>query len=224
MIKSKFALLGLLLIFIVSCQTDGEKEGMQEILSFYGGHLKTSKGLAVKNSTGSKHFDLILSNSPFINDYSSDAYLSAGDIALKFWRSVKKENPNYDLIRVTIELPDGVSMKKEFKVKELEEVMKLYPNIEKYNNFFKTKEIDSIIGKFDPEYAPKKSDLNYLFANIDKELGKTELIQFQGFNFYKDTSDINCIAIKEVIKLEKGNLNMYVVLNRISNKIIGLQF
>ena len=224
--KQTLHILALLLLF--SCGKVGvsktEVKAVDKVIEFYGGQVNRIIGFNMKNTKKINFFELKVSNSQLLNNDQKDLAGHAGNIAYLFYSNLKDEKPNYQEIKVSIDLQNGESRNYNFAVSDLKEIENLMPFINKTNTFIRNKDYKGFAETFSAQFKADEKDLKGLFDELHSRFGEIKEIQFQGFSFAEDPKVGPYILVKEVLVLDKEAGRMYLNFDRRTKEILGLTF
>lgn len=224
--KQTLHILALLLLF--SCGKVGvsktEVKAVDKVIEFYGGQVNRIIGFNMKNTKKIKYFELKISNSQLLNNDQKDLAGHAGNIAYLFYSNLKDEKPNYQEIKVSIDLQNGESRNYNFSVSDLKEIENLMPFVNKTNTFIRNKDYKGFAETFSAQFKADEKDLKGLFDELHSRFGEIKEIQFQGFSFAEDPKVGPYILVKEVLVLDKEAGRMYLNFDRRTKEILGLTF
>ena len=224
-------IVGILLIgLLTACNnvvvTKQEEKAVGVVLDFYGGICNRKKGFHSKNGSKETYFELEMSKSKIIEQFSSMLELPASNIAYLFYSNLKEEQDNYTEVHVTIKLTKGETYKFIYKSKDLKEIEKFTPILEEVSSKFKSQDIVGILSDFDKEIA-KDIDVE-LFEKtcfkVDSAFGKINKTYFHGFMFtefteYKDP----IVQLVGIMKREKQDIPLTLYINRKTKKLVSLK-
>lgn len=224
--KQTLHILALLLLF--SCGKVGvsktEVKAVDKVIEFYGGQVNRIIGFNMKNTKKINYFELKISNSQLLNNDQKDLAGHAGNIAYLFYSNLKDEKPNYQEIKVSIDLQNGESRNYNFSVSDLKEIENLMPFVNKTNTFIRNKDYKGFAETFSAQFKADEKDLKGLFDELYSRFGEIKEIQFQGFSFAEDPKVGPYILVKEVLVLDKEAGRMYLNFDRRTKEILGLTF
>ena len=224
--KQTLHILALLLLF--SCGKVGvsktEVKAVDKVIEFYGGQVNRIIGFNMKNTKKIKYFELKISNSQLLNNDQKDLAGHAGNIAYLFYSNLKDKKPNYQEIKVSIDLQNGESRNYNFSVSDLKEIENLMPFVNKTNTFIRNKDYKGFAETFSAQFKADEKDLKGLFDELHSRFGEIKEIQFQGFSFAEDPKVGPYILVKEVLVLDKEAGRMYLNFDRRTKEILGLTF
>ena len=224
--KQTLPILAILLLF--SCGKVGvsktEVKAVDKVIEFYGGQVNRIIGFNMKNTKKIKYFELKISNSQLLNNDQKDLAGHAGNIAYLFYSNLKDEKPNYQEIKVSIDLQNGESRNYNFSVSDLKEIENLMPFVNKTNTFIRNKDYKGFAETFSAQFKADEKDLKGLFDELYSRFGEIKEIQFQGFSFAEDPKVGPYILVKEVLVLDKEAGRMYLNFDRRTKEILGLTF
>lgn len=224
--KQTLHILALLLLF--SCGKVGvsktEVKAVDKVIEFYGGQVNRIIGFNMKNTKKIKYFELKISNSQLLNNDQKDLAGHAGNIAYLFYSNLKDEKPNYQEIKVSIDLQNGESRNYNFSVSDLKEIENLMSFVNKTNAFIRNKDYKGFAETFSAQFKADEKDLKGLFDELHSRFGEIKEIQFQGFSFAEDPKVGPYILVKEVLVLDKEAGRMYLNFDRRTKEILGLTF
>lgn len=224
--KQTLHIFALLLLF--SCGKVGvsktEVKAVDKVIEFYGGQVNRIIGFNMKNTKKINFFELKVSNSQLLNNDQKDLAGHAGNIAYLFYSNLKDEKPNYQEIKVSIDLQNGESRSYNFAVSDLKEIEDLMPFVNKTNAFIRNKDYKGFAETFSAKFSADEKDLKNLFDELHTRFGEIKEIQFQGFSFAEDPKVGPYILVKEVLVLDKEAGRMYLNFDRRTKEILGLTF
>lgn len=216
------------LLFLFSCGKVGvsktEVKAVDKVIEFYGGQVNRIIGFNMKNTKKINFFELKVSNSQLLNNDQKDLAGHAGNIAYLFYSNLKDEKPNYQEIKVSIDLQNGESRSYNFPVSDLKEIENLMPFVNKTNAFIRNKDYKGFAETFSSKFSADEKDLKSLFDELHTRFGEIKEIQFQGFSFAEDPKVGPYILVKEVLVLDKEAGRMYLNFDRRTKEILGLTF
>lgn len=218
----------LLFLNLISCNKDkepinNEKEAVQQVLNFYSGECKKSKGAILKNGETKSYFELAISKSALLNSDLKNLKSHSANIAYLFYSNLNNTYA-YNDIKVKINLSDGSSEEFSYSTEKLNELEKLQPFISNLIEEIKLQKYDELAKLFDSKVNVSSEDLEELFKEVEKEYGKIKKTQFQGFEFKEAKEFGNVIVIKEAFVFEKLAVSMNIIVKRNNSKIIALEF
>ncbi|PWN60370.1 hypothetical protein [Chryseobacterium viscerum] len=216
----------LLLLFLFSCgklaTTPEDKKSVDEIQKFYGGYVQTMKGVQTLNGKSSDFFEVEIKDSKLINNQPQRAISNAANIAFIVFQNQKPGN--YDVIKTKLLLSDGASFAKSFTQKELQEVKEIYPEVEKVNSFLINKNYNGIFEMFDPKFKPDEKFANEKLSEMDSKMGAIKRIQFQGFEFIKDSNLGDIVVMREVGQRDQLFPFINMAFDRKTKKMLNIEF
>ncbi|GIQ61416.1 hypothetical protein Flavo103_45510 [Flavobacterium collinsii] len=218
----------LILLSLISCNKNkelpnNENEAVQQVLNFYNGECKKSKGATFKNGKTKSYFELEISKSTLLNSDLKNLKSHSANIAYLFYSSLMNAEA-YDDIKIKINLSQGNSEQFSYSNEELTEIKKLQPFINKLIEQVKIKKYDELAKSFEKTVNVNPENLEELFSKVEKEYGIIKKSQFQGFEFKKANEFGNVIVIKEAFIFERLAISMNIILKRDNSKIIALEF
>lgn len=218
----------LMLLSLISCNKNkelpnNENEAVQQILIFYNGKCKKSKGATFKNGKTKSYFELEISKSELLNSDLKNLKSHSANIAYLFYSSLNNKH-TYDDIKVKINLSDGRSEEFSYSIEILNELEKLQPFISKLIDKIKLHKYLELAKLFDGTVGVSSESLEELFNKVEKDYGKIKKTQFQGFEFKEAKEFGNVIVIKQAFVFEKLALSMNIIVKRNNSKIIALEF
>jgi len=217
-----------IILFLISCNkitvSQTEINAVDKVLQFYGGEVNRSIGFKTVNGKKTDYFELKVSKSQLLNKNQTDLTEHAGNIAYLFYSNLQAEKSNYDEVRVIIDLENGESRNYVFPKTELDEIEKLYPEIEKTNNYINNAEYKSLANQFSKKIETNENDLNQLFKELHTKFGNIKQIQTQGFSFANDKEIGNYILIKEAVVLDGDSGAMFLSYDRKTKELVGIHF
>ncbi|RAR48998.1 hypothetical protein [Flavobacterium lacus] len=223
----KFVFLIFLLSFF-SCnkisESQVEVDAVQEVLNFYNGECKKSKGVSLVNGTKSNNYQLEISKSDLLNQDSKYLKFHSGNIAYLFYSNLNEEKANYDEIKVKINLSNGESHDYSYSDKELIEIESLLRKLIKIEKFIKEKDFESLSSEFDESLNVERKNIEDLFVTLENQYGKASSFQFQGFEFADSNNFGQLIVVKEVLMFEKVNATILLIFNRKTKNLIAIEF
>lgn len=199
-----------LLFLFAGCASKNELKGIQEIGSFYGGHITWSKGFKAgeKKNNGS-YFEIKL-DSTDIKQYFPTEDLPAANCAYLFFHSLsEKEKSSYSYIRVRI---SEYSQSDSYIVQtaDLRTVEKCIPTLDRTVDCLKNKQYGALRNLFDPSVSDSVSEERIRENNrgIDSAYGQVRDFVLQGFTTLTITiegREIHAIRMKGNLVREKQN-------------------
>lgn len=218
----------LMLLSLISCNknkkfANNEKEAVQQVLNFYNGECKKSKGAILKNGETKSYFELEISKSELLNSDLKNLKSHSANIAYLFYSSLKNVEV-YDDIKVKINLSEGNTEDFSYSNEELNEIKKLQPFVNRLIEQIRIKRYDELAKSFESTVSVNPEKLEELFSKVENEYGLIKKNQFQGFEFKKAKEFGNVIVIKEAFIFEKLAISMNIILKRDNLKIIALEF
>lgn len=220
--------LHILALLLFSCGKVGvsktEVKAVDKVIEFYGGQVNRIIGFNMKNTKKITYFELKISKSQLLNNDQKDLAGHAGNIAYLFYSNLKDEKPNYQEIKVSIDLQNGESRNYNFSVSDLKEIENLMPFVNKTNTFIRNKDYKGFAETFSAKFSADEKDLKSLFDELHTRFGEIKEIQFQGFSFAEDPKVGPYILVKEVLVLDKEAGRMYLNFDRRTKEILGLTF
>jgi len=218
----------LMILSLVSCNknkelTTSENEAVQQVLNFYNGECKKSKGAILKNGETESYFELEISKSKLLSSDSKNLKSHSANIAYLFYSNLKNAKA-YDDIKVKINLSEGSTEEFSYSNEELNEIKKLQPFLSRLIEQIRIKKYDELVKSFESTVSISPENLEELFSKVENEYGIIKKSQFQGFEFKKAKEFGNVIVIKEAFVFEKSAISMDIILKRDNSKIIALEF
>ncbi|MCP2025389.1 hypothetical protein L1276_000529 [Flavobacterium sp. HSC-32F16] len=217
----------LIFLSLISCKQNklinNETEAVQQVLNFYNGECKKSKGIIFKNGENESYFELEISKSKLLNIDLSNLKSHSANIAYLFYSNLSNTDA-YDNIKVKINLSDGSSEEFSYSNEKLYEVEKLQPFISNVIEEIKLQKYDELVKLFDNTVGINSKNIEGLFNKVEKEFGKIKKTQFQGFEFKEEKEFGNVIVIKEAFVFEKLAVSMNIIIKSSNSKIIALEF
>jgi hypothetical protein len=138
----------LILIIFCSCnkvkETENEINSVQAVLNFYNGECLKSKGFVKDIGVDNQYYEIEISKSELLNQSPDKLKFHSANIAYLFYSNLKIEKPNYDEIKVKINLSNGESESFKYSDKELNEIEKLQPKITEIVEYIKTNDFESL--------------------------------------------------------------------------------
>lgn len=219
----------ILTLLTTSCKknigvTDKEVNSVQQVLNFYDGECLRHKGFETKNGETITYFELEMSKSPLLESNAKKLKPHSGNIAYLFYSSLDNEKPNYNEVRVKINLQNGTSSEFAYSDKEIEEIENLVPKINKVTDLIERKVYETLAILFDKSIGLETSQIADLFNNLESEYGTVKQSQFQGFEF-KDTNNFGKVIKVNVAQVRENiALSMVLVFNRVNQDLISIEF
>jgi hypothetical protein len=223
----KFVFL-LFLVSFFSCnkisESQIEVDAVQEVLNFYNGECKKSKGISLVNGKKLNNYQLEISNSELLNQDAKYLKFHSGNIAYLFYSNLNEEKSNYDEIKVKINLSNGESHDYSYSDKELIEIESLNSKLIKIEKFIKEKDFESLSSEFDETVNVESKNIEDLFVALENQYGKASRLQFQGFEFADSNNFGQLIVVTEALMLEKVNATILLIFNRKTKNLIAIEF
>lgn len=211
--------------------TDNEDKGVKEILSFYGGYCKYSKGVSASTGTGKKkYFELELSKSNAIEEDAKVAKMPASNIAYLFYKNLnKEERENYDEIHTVLIFSNGEKMNFEYPSDQLELVDQRMKVVYKVVELIKEKNFEGLRPMLNDTafFSYDKNELITNLTKVDSQFGNvTEGFLPFGFRINKAKDETDILHISGAIIRDKQNneFSIDLDLNGKDNNIYVLQY
>lgn len=218
----------LVLIILFSCnkviETENEINSVQAVLNFYNGECLKSKGFEKNNGVDKQYYEIEISKSELLNQSPDELKSHSANIAYLFYSNLKSEKSNYDEIKVTINLSNGESQSFKYADKELDEIENLQPKINEIIECVKTDDYKSLTKQFEDSIRIEEKTISELFSSLQSKYGKINKAQFQGFQIEDSNNFGKIIVIHEALVFEKITASMNLIFNRVTKKLISVEF
>ena len=182
--------------------TPNEDKGIKEVLNFYGGECKYSKGASVSTEKGKqRYFELEMSKITTIEEFMEVAELPASNIAYLFYKNLRAEREHYDEIHVVIDNGKGKSFEMKYPKPGLDIVEKKVSLMNTIARHIQDKNFDAIKQSIseNPMIAltPIKSKNNLVDSIIKGEslFGTIKSFEPFGFQFRKTREGRNILHL-----------------------------
>jgi hypothetical protein len=202
-------LLLICLPFLVSCTSENETKGVDEVLKFYGGKVEWSIGVnasTVEEELQGKFFEITLMDVE-ISKYYSNASLPASNCAYLFYHALTEvEKDEYSFVRVILQEGEERSTH-EFTIEKLKIVENAIPTLNQTVEFMKANNYESLNALFNPdvnlpEYVEELESYEEQCIKIDSTYGRIKEFLMQGFIIHDEYIKSE---LKQVVRLS-GNL------------------
>ncbi len=229
--KNIFCLL--LALVAVSCNdiliSDDERNGIDDILAFYGGYCQYSIGFSTTTDEDSKkYFELELSQSEVAENYKDKIDMVTSNLAYRFYRNLDEGSKNkYSHIRGKVIFGDGKEDYDDYPVEDLKilnDKFYLITNIQSWINNEDYKQIarnlnDSLVYEYD------RNVLATNLEKIDPRFGMISEYRLFGFKFLTP-DNIRVLRVKGLFIREKENSQFTIWLNATpeSNEILKIDY
>ncbi len=182
--------------------TANEDNGVKEILNFYGGYCEYSIGKSSSTEEGNKtFFELKLSKSDVIEKYANKVELPASNTAFLFAKHLKKEQENYDEIRVVILLNNEKEYTFKYEMEQLKTVEDRVPVMEQVIENIKNKTFLEIGNYLNNEsiYKYNKTELLTNLEKVNGKFGEVQNFYTYGFKFHTFEDGMEILHISGMV-------------------------
>jgi hypothetical protein len=225
-------IVGILLIgLLTACNnvvvTKQEEKAVGVVLDFYGGICNRKKGFHSKNGSKETYFELEMSQSEIIEQFSTLPALPASNIAYLFYSNLKNEQSNFTEIHVSIKLAKGETHKFIYKSKDLKEIENFKPIMEEVSNKIKSQDYDGLLLNFVKEVAKDfaSDQIEKYCYPYDSAYGKVDKTVFHGFAFTEIKKYKNPVVhLVGFMKRKKQDVPISIIVDRKSKKIVALNY
>lgn len=210
----------------LSCSSNN-KDGINEIESFYGGSCSVEYGQMYQNKKSNNFINITMIDSEYLEYFKSDLSLPASNIAILFLKHLKNKN-KYSEIRIEIKLKDDFFEKRFYS----NELIKIISKKNIYDDLFEmitNQKYDDLYEHLDSRIKEKlkKEDFIESVIKIDNKYGKPTKIITQGAHI--DKKEVNdkfyqYIETKCTIVRTNKNTKISIFLDIETNKILSFQF
>jgi len=207
--------------------TDAEVQAVQKVLDFYGGYCESHKGFETDNGETETYFELQMSKSELIENYSNMLALPASNVAYLFYSNLKEGRDNYTYIKVKILLSENQSYDFSYSVNDLSEVQNLVPVLQTASDKIKAQDYAGLIGLMDTSVSTSLTvgKLEAFCMPYDSAYGAVTQTQFQGYSFFESEKDQGTYAhIAGIMIREKQNTPISVFIDRKSKKVMSMKY
>lgn len=225
----KKIILILLIIGSIGCNqtnvTNNEVIAVQSVLDFYGGICQRYKGQRIVNSQNQAFFELELSDSKLIENFSNQIEIPASHIAYLFYSKLGHEKEKYDLIKVSLNLSNDTKPEFFFSTKQLDEVNNFVPIFDNVLEKIVANNFEEVLIEFDETIAQslKTDQIKDYALKQDSIYGQITDAQFMGFKFF--TSAYNNRASLKLfggLIREKTNTTILIIVDKETKKLLKL--
>lgn len=218
----------IILFNLISCNntsiTVKEENAVQQVLNFYNGECIRSKGVKSENGNNKSYFELEISKSKLLNTNTKDLKTHSANIAYLFYSNLEEETRDYQEIKVKIILDNGVNQEFVYSEVELLEIEKLQPYLSQIIEEVTKKDYEKLQTLFDKTINIETKSIENLFTTLEKQYGKINKIQQQGFAFRESSNYGNVIITKNALLFGKTALSMNLIIKEENSKLISIEF
>lgn len=218
----------IILFNLISCNiasiTAKEENAVQQVLNFYNGKCTRSKGITSKNGINKSYFELEISKSKLLNIDQKNLKTHSANIAYLFFSNLEEDKKNYQEIRVKITLDNGENQEFSYSEMELSEIEKLQPYINQITEEIIKKDYKKLQTFFDKSINIETMSIESLFTMLEKQYGKINKIQQQGFAYRESKKYGNVIMIKNALLVDKIAFSMDLFIRKENSKLISIEF
>jgi len=195
---------------LVSCTniisiTKNEDKGIKDILDAYGGYCAYSIGVSYSTNEGSgKFFELKLSKSKNMEQFSETPEVPATYMAYTFYKNLGSENKKYSSIHCVLMLDKKREYKAEYSTEQLALISEKMRVLYKVIDLIKAKNF-SVLRPMLSDETYKNANKDTLLSNlqtIDDKFGKVKGFTLAGFR-YETLNGFNVLHIIGLIERDK---------------------
>ncbi|WP_405292312.1 hypothetical protein [Algibacter sp. Ld11] len=195
--------------------SDNEANGIDEILEFYGGSCEYLFGVSASTNEGTKkYFEIKISQSDAIDELLDKVHLPSSNIAYRFYKNLKEEKKNYDIIKVILISSNNKKEEFDFPITFLEKAEKRIKVAERTISLIKEKQFEELKKMFNDEISLLEKDEFILrLKEIEPQLGN--ILEFRLFGF----------KITKIKNVESIHVSAAIIRDKQSNEYsVDLEF
>jgi hypothetical protein len=203
-----------------------EQKGVEEVLSFYGGECKYSKGFRAGTAGKSNYFELEVSKVEFPDVYENISELPASNIAYLFYKHLDSEKEKYSFIKSVVKFNSGKIFEKEFPVKDLEAVVSKGEVIDRVLGLLRNAKYDEISSQLANNTEIVSYDKGKLIQEIkrvDAEYGVVKNFHPLGFRI-RSIDGRKILHYSALTTRDKGSVNFSIDIDIGSNEILVVRY